>query len=98
MEGTAVPLPIPRFAASQVVVPAPGAGPGNWAGAPAALLDDGVMHLAYRVRRPVEEGRGVDIVVARSADQVGFEPVAAKEATASSSPTSWPAASERYQR
>ena len=33
------------------------------------------MHLAYRVRRPVEQGRGVDVVVARSEDQVTFEPV-----------------------
>jgi hypothetical protein len=76
MEGMA-PLPIPRFGASQVVVPAPGPGPGNWAGAPAAFLADGVMHLAYRVRRPVDQGRGVDVLVARSADQVAFEPVAA---------------------
>ena len=60
-----------------MVVPAPGPGPGNWAGAPAALLSDGVMHLAYRVRRPVEQGRGVDVVVARSEDQVTFEPVVA---------------------
>ncbi len=77
MEGTAARLPIPRYGASQVVVPAPGPGPGNWAGAPAALLADGVMHLAYRVRRPEGEGRGVDVVVARSLDQVAFEPVAA---------------------
>ena len=77
MDGLAAPPPIPRFAASQVVVPAPGPGPGNWTGAAAALLSDGVMHLAYRVRRPVEQGRGVDVVVARSADQVAFEPVVA---------------------
>ena len=75
MDGLAAPPPIPRFAASQVVVPAPGPGPGNWTGAAAALLSDGVMHLAYRVRRPVEQGRGVDVVVARSEDQVTFEPV-----------------------
>ena len=77
MDGMAAPPPIPRFGASQVVVPAPGPGPGNWAGAPAALLSDGVIHLAYRVRRPVEQGRGVDVVVARSEDQVSFEPVLA---------------------
>ena len=69
-------LPIPRCGASQVVVPAPGQGPGNWVGAPSALLVDSVMYLAYRLRRPVEEGRGVDVVIARSDDQVAFEPVA----------------------
>ena len=70
------PLPIPRYAASEVAVPAPGAGPGNWSGAPSAALAGPAMLLAYRVRRPPEEGRGVDVVVARSGDQVHFEPVA----------------------
>ena len=31
--------------------------------------------LAYRVRRPLDAGRGVSVVVARSADGVQFEPV-----------------------
>jgi hypothetical protein len=35
------------------------------------------MYLAYRVRRPADPGRGVDVVVARSDDQFHFEPVAA---------------------
>ena len=58
------------------VVPAPGVGPGNWAGAPSAVLHDGVYWLAYRVRQPLDQGRGVAVVVARSDDGVRFEPVA----------------------
>jgi hypothetical protein len=38
---------------------------------------DGVFWLAYRLRRPVGEGRGLANVVARSADGVHFEPVVA---------------------
>jgi hypothetical protein len=60
----------------EVVVPAPGAGPGNWAGAASAVLVDGVFWLTYRVRRPVEVGRGVSVVVARSEDGVHFTVVA----------------------
>ena len=60
----------------QVVVPAPGAGPGNWAGAASAVLVDGVFWLTYRVRRPLEVGRGVSVVVARSEDGVHFSVVA----------------------
>jgi len=56
-------------------VPAPAAGAGNWAGAASAVLVDGEFWLAYRVRRPLHEGRGVSVVVARSTDGVLFEPV-----------------------
>jgi hypothetical protein len=49
--------------------------PGAWVGAPSALLVDGVWWLAYRVRRPVAEGRGHSNVVARSDDGVTFTPV-----------------------
>jgi hypothetical protein len=49
--------------------------PGSWVGAPSALLVEGTWWLAYRVRRPVGEGRGIANVVARSADGVHFEPV-----------------------
>ena len=58
-----------------VVVPAPGVGPGNWAGAASAVLVDGVTWLTYRVRRPLPDGRGIATVVARSSDGVDFEPV-----------------------
>jgi hypothetical protein len=68
--------PLPSYDDVQVVVPAPGVGPGNWAGAASAVLVDGTFWLTYRVRRPLTEGRGVSVVVARSADGVTFEEVA----------------------
>jgi hypothetical protein len=68
-------LPLPTYDGAQVVVHAPAAGPGNWAGAASAVLVDGTFWLTYRVRRPLTEGRGVSVVVARSADGVAFEPV-----------------------
>ena len=51
--------------------------PGSWAGGPSAQLVDGVWWLAYRLHRPVGEGRGFGNVVARSDDGVLFEPVVA---------------------
>jgi hypothetical protein len=69
-------LSLPRYEDATVVVPAPAPGPGNWAGAPSAVLVDGVFWLTYRVRRPLNEGRGVSVVVARSFDGLVFEPVA----------------------
>ena len=73
---TPVELDLPRFDDAAVVVPAPATGPGNWAGAATAVLDEGVFWLTYRVRRPLDEGRGVSVVVARSDDGVAFTPVA----------------------
>ena len=71
---TRTPLPSPD---GEVVVPAPGRGPGHWAGAASAVLDDdGSVWLAYRLRRPLDDGRGVRVVVARSVDGVRFESVA----------------------
>lgn len=55
------------------MVAAPAAGEGYWAGAPSAVVADGTVWLAYRLRRPVELGRGYANVVARSADGVTFE-------------------------
>src|SRR5919206_3069383 len=69
-------LPIPRVADAAVAVPPPGSGAGFWAGAPSALLVDGVYHLAYRLRAPLGHGRGMANVVARSADGVRFTTVA----------------------
>jgi hypothetical protein len=63
---------LPDLHAARVVVPAPGAGPGNWAGAASAVRDGDEFYLAYRVRRPLAEGRGVSTVVARSSDGVHF--------------------------
>jgi len=47
-----------------------------WAGAPSAVRDDGEIYLAYRLRRPIGEGRGYAVVVARSADGEHFETIA----------------------
>jgi hypothetical protein len=58
-------LTLPSFDDATVVVPAPGTEPGNWSGAASAVLVDGVYWLTYRVRRPIREGRGVSVVVAR---------------------------------
>ena len=54
----------------------PGQRPGNWSGAASAVLVDGVYWLTYRVRRPLREGRGVSVVVARSEDGEHFVTVA----------------------
>ena len=59
-----------------VVIDPPGDGPGFWAGGPSAVVHDGAYWLAYRLRRPVTEGRGYANVVARSDDGVRFETVA----------------------
>jgi hypothetical protein len=65
----------PRYDTATVVVPAPDRGPGNWCGAPSALLDGDTYWLAYRLRRPLDAGRGVGVVVARSDDGLHFDPV-----------------------
>lgn len=73
-------VPLPSAEHAVTVVPAPGDGPGNWAGAPHATHVDGVFWLSYRVRRPEglpgEDGRGVSTVVARSEDGERFTTVA----------------------
>jgi hypothetical protein len=58
-----------------VAIPAPGAGPGFWAGAPAAVRDDdGSVLLGYRLRHG-HDGHD-EVVVARSADgATGFAPL-----------------------
>lgn len=71
--------PIPDYDRSVTAVAAPGDGPGHWAGAPSATWVDGVYYLAYRLRRPVGDGRGYAVVVARSDDGVRFEPLTVLE-------------------
>ncbi len=61
---------------AEVAVPPPGAGTGYWAGGPSGVWRDDAFHLAYRLRRPVTEGRGFANVVARSTDGVHFDTVA----------------------
>lgn len=67
---------LPSYDGAELVVPAPGAGPGNWAGAASATLVDGVFWLTWRNRRPLTDGRGVTVDIARSYDGVRFETVA----------------------
>jgi hypothetical protein len=59
-----------------VVIDPPGEGPGFWAGGPSITYVDGVFWLAYRLRRPVDLGRGYANVVARSQDGIHFTTVA----------------------
>ncbi|WP_127503707.1 hypothetical protein [Actinoplanes solisilvae] len=69
-------LPLPRWDESVVVIEPPGEEPGAWSGAPSSIVADGHIYLAYRVRLPIGEGRGIANVVARSTDGVKFETVA----------------------
>ena len=75
MTATVLPF-LPSYDGAELVVPAPGSGPGNWAGAASAVLVDGVFWLTWRNRRPLTDGRGVAVSVARSEDGVSFETVA----------------------
>jgi hypothetical protein len=68
-------LVLPQPDNAELVVSAPGGGPGNWTGAPSAILVNGVYWLAYRVRQPLLEGRGVAVVIARSLDGVHYTSV-----------------------
>jgi len=69
-------LPVPRWHDAVVAIAPPGPGAGYWAGAPSAVLVDGVYYLAYRLRMPIGRGRGMANVIARSTDGVHFETVA----------------------
>jgi sucrose-6-phosphate hydrolase SacC (GH32 family) len=68
--------PVPHWEGASVVVEPPDTRTGSWAGAPSAVLVDGVFWLAYRLRLPIGHGRGYVNVIARSTDGVNFEPVA----------------------
>lgn len=73
-------FPLPGSSQAVVAVPAPGAGPGYWAGASCAALDsDGSYVVAYRVRNGHD---GIDqTVVARSPDGESFTTVAVLDQT-----------------
>ena len=64
-------LPIPRNVDAQTIAVPEERGPGHWVGAPSAVVHGGVHYLAYRRRRPVDDGRGGDVIVARVADDGG---------------------------
>ena len=69
-------LPLPRWDDAVVVVDPPGDEPGAWSGAPSSIVADGDVYLAYRLRLPIGEGRGISNVIARSSDGVSFTAVA----------------------
>ncbi|MFI5907917.1 hypothetical protein [Dactylosporangium sp. NPDC051541] len=71
-----MPPPLPRLHDSAVAVAPPDGGTGTWAGAPSAWRHGDDIYLAYRLRRPIGEGRGYANVVARSTDGVSFTPIA----------------------
>lgn len=64
-------FPLPGRATSHVAVPPPTTGPQRWSGAPSALLHDGAVLMAYRMR-----GDGDRVVLARSDDGVAFHTLA----------------------
>src|SRR2546429_6729099 len=64
---------LPRPDHAVVAAEPPGTGPGYWAGAPCAVAGDGEIFLAYRLRRPIAQGRGYAVAVARSAHGERFE-------------------------
>jgi hypothetical protein len=66
-------LPLPQVEKAVVAVDAPGSGVGFWAGAATACLVAGRYYLAYRLRRPLDDGRGYAVVVASSSDGIMFE-------------------------
>ncbi len=69
-------IPIPSPTRATLAVAAPGHGSGFWAGGPSAAVDDdAAVWLAYRLRRPVGEGRGYAVAIGRSDDGVDFEEV-----------------------
>jgi len=76
MSITAATLPLPRWEDSVVVVEPPGTEPGAWAGAPSSIVVGDEVYLAYRLRLPIGEGRGIANVVARSRDGIAFTVVA----------------------
>jgi hypothetical protein len=58
---------------SVVAIPPPGHGAGNWVGAPSAIRHGDEIFLTYRLRRPIGQGRGYAVEIARSADGENFE-------------------------
>jgi hypothetical protein len=68
--------PVPHWNKGRVVIKPPGHGPGHWAGASNALAHDGWIYLTCRLRRPLGQGRGIGVFVARSKKGVSFETLA----------------------
>ena len=66
---------LPRPEHGVVAAEPPGTGPGYWSGAPSAVAGDSEIFLAYRLRRPIGQGRGYAVAVTRSADGERFAPL-----------------------
>jgi hypothetical protein len=66
---------LPHWTGSTTLVQPPVPRPGAWAGGSSAIVHDGVVHLAYRLRMPLGEGRGYSNVLARCDDDGGVHPV-----------------------
>jgi hypothetical protein len=64
---------LPRPEHGVVAAESPGSGPGYWSGAPCAVAGDDGIFLAYRLRRPIGQGRGYAVALAQAADGVRFE-------------------------
>jgi hypothetical protein len=64
---------LPRPGDAVIAIAPPGAGSGYWAGAPSAALADDGVYLAYRLRRPIANGRGYAVALAFARDGVNFE-------------------------
>jgi len=75
-EAAAADAPFGDLESAPVVVAPEQDGPGAWAGGPCALSVGDDVYLAYRLRRPVGQGRGYANVVARSSDGLNFTTVA----------------------
>jgi hypothetical protein len=63
---------IPRPADAVIAVEPPGSGAGFWAGGPSAVAADGGVYLAYRLRRPIGDGRGYAVAIAFAPDGERF--------------------------
>ena len=60
---------------SVVAIEPPGTEPGTWSGAPSAVRDGDQIVLAYRLRRPIGQGRGYAVAIASSPDGVHFQTI-----------------------
>jgi hypothetical protein len=72
-------MPLPSLRSAHVVVSPADRQPGSWAGGPSALHTDDRFYLAYRLRRPIGQGRGYRNVVAVSDDGLHFDEIARVE-------------------
>lgn len=66
---------VPKLTGSEVAIEAPGEGFGFWVGSSSAVEHEGTIYMAYRMRQPIELGRGQGVVLAKSTDGVHFETI-----------------------